>query len=59
LGCPGDFNHDGYINVTDLLILLSEYGCTSSCGEPDMSGDNLVGTADLLMFLSYYGTVCP
>jgi hypothetical protein len=59
LGCIGDFNDDGFVGITDLLILLGAYGCNSGCGEPDLSGDDIVGTADLLIFLSYYGTVCP
>jgi len=59
LGCIGDFNDDGTVGITDLLILLSAYGCSSNCGEPDLSSDGLVGTADLLIFLSVYGTDCP
>jgi hypothetical protein len=40
--CPGDYNEDGIINVTDLLILLSQ--------EP--------GTGELTGLLQNYGIPC-
>jgi hypothetical protein len=56
--CLGDFNSSGQIDVSDLLIMLSQYGCTSNCSV-DMDGDDDVDTADLLIFLSVYGNLCP
>ena len=29
--CPGDINGDGGMNVADLLVILSEFGCSSGC----------------------------
>jgi hypothetical protein len=55
--CLGDFNHDGLINLPDLLLMLSEYGCLSNCGT-DLSNDGQVTIDDLLSFLSMFGNVC-
>lgn len=56
-GCPGDFNNDLSVNVADLLILLSEFGCAGTC-ITDMNGDGSVNSGDLLSFLAVYGTDC-
>jgi len=56
--CPGDFNGDLTVGISDLLSFLSGYGCTSGCAPYDLTGDDLVGASDLLVFLSYYGTTC-
>jgi len=58
LPCPGDFNGDGAINATDLLIFLGEYGCQANCGI-EMNGDGANNATDLLLFLGVYGTFCP
>jgi hypothetical protein len=55
--CPGDFNTDGFINVSDLLILLGDYGCQSNC-IADLSGDGVVNASDMLLFLGVFATVC-
>ena len=57
IDCPGDFNLDGTITVSDLLNLLAEFGCTEGC-LTDMNGDDYVSTADLLEMLSIFGTLC-
>jgi hypothetical protein len=56
--CLGDFNNDGVVTVSDLLELLSSFGCTSNCAN-DLTGDNLVTVADLLQILSVFGLDCP
>jgi hypothetical protein len=56
--CLGDYNLDGQINVSDILVLLGSYGCTGNC-PTDLSGDNEVDTADLLIFLPMFGSACP
>jgi hypothetical protein len=56
--CPGDFNDDNVVNVTDLLIFMSAYGCPSNCGIQDISGDDVVNVTDLLIFMSAYGSTC-
>jgi hypothetical protein len=55
--CVGDFNNDLVINVSDLLILLSEIGCAGPC-LTDISGDGQVNSNDLLSFLAVYGSNC-
>jgi hypothetical protein len=56
-GCIGDFNSDGEINISDLLFLLAESGCTGTCGA-DLNQNGSVGADDLLIFLSLFGTSC-
>ena len=46
-----------HIDVADLLIFLSDYGCLSGC-TADFNGDDLVNVNDLLIFLSSYGSFC-
>jgi hypothetical protein len=55
--CVGDLNSDGVINVSDLLLLLSEIGCQANCLY-DITEDGVVNTSDQLLFLSMYGTNC-
>ncbi|WP_306643637.1 reprolysin-like metallopeptidase [Sanyastnella coralliicola] len=55
--CAGDFNNDGQINVSDLLILLGDYGCSVNC-MADMNGDGVVTQADGLSFFAVFGTAC-
>ncbi len=55
--CLGDFNDDGAINAADLVVLLSEYACTSEC-TTDITGDGIVDINDVLLFLTLFGTVC-
>ena len=48
---PGDLTGDGVVNTSDLLTLLSEFGC-GGCVNSDLNGDGLVNMADLLELLS-------
>lgn len=52
--CPGDFDHDGDVDTSDLLHLLGCWG--SACG--DIDGDGDTDTADLLALLGAWGD-CP
>ncbi len=54
-GCiyPGDLNGDGLIDSGDLLNLLANFECNSSCGYSDLNSDGVVNTADLIQFLSF------
>ncbi len=54
---PADLDCDGAVGVSDLLVLLGNWG---DCEEPpecqgDLNGDQSVGTADLLILLSEWG----
>ncbi|MEO0403344.1 MAG: hypothetical protein AAF193_00585, partial [Bacteroidota bacterium] len=55
--CPGDFDSDGIVNISDLQIFLAQYGCLQNC-TVDLDNDGLIGFADLADFLTYYGTSC-
>jgi hypothetical protein len=55
--CPADFNNDGLVGATDVLAVLSEYGCTSNCSK-DMTGDGAVSANDILSVLALYGSTC-
>ncbi len=58
IGCPGDFDANGSINTTDLLILLGGFGDVFNC-DLDLTGDFAVNTSDLLIFLGNFSVVCP
>lgn len=53
---PGDLNGDGSVNVSDMLLLLSQWGnCPneSSWGcSADLNGDGVVDVSDLLLLLA-------
>lgn len=55
--CPGDINGNGVIEVGDVLLVLSEFGCTSLC-EADVDGDGQVTVSDLLALLSIFAQPC-
>lgn len=56
--CTGDFNCDGIVGVADMILFISQYGCTSSC-YADLTSDGVVGAADLIAFTDLFGQVCP
>ncbi|MGF1565288.1 MAG: FG-GAP-like repeat-containing protein [Flavobacteriales bacterium] len=55
--CPGDFDNDGLVSTSDLLLLLANFGCQNDC-EADLDGDGSVATGDLLIFLANFGVTC-
>lgn len=55
--CLADFNGDLNVNTEDLLILLTGFGCASSCPQ-DLTGDDAVNTSDMLNFLTQFGNTC-
>ena len=55
--CPTDLNGGGAVEVGDVLIFLTDYGCLSGC-TADFDGNDAVNTADLLIFLTTYGDFC-
>ena len=58
--CPMDLNPDGYIDVADLLMFLTDFGCApQSVCFGDFTGDGYTNTADMLAFLTAFGGDCP
>ena len=56
--CPGDFNTDNLVSVTDLLAQLAAWGaCPAPC-PPDMVTNGTVNVTDLLALLAAWGP-CP
>jgi hypothetical protein len=54
---PGDLNGDGVVNVSDLLILLGQWGSCADVNNcpADLNGDGVVNVSDLLILLSNWG----
>ncbi len=51
----GDLNDDGFVNGSDLIILLGAWGrCPGDC-PADLDGDGVVGTGDLILLLGNWG----
>jgi hypothetical protein len=60
--CAADFDHDGDVNDTDMMLFMAEYGraiCSNSCdGDFDSDGD--VDGVDFTLIGKSYGTSgCP
>lgn len=57
IGVIGDLNGDSVVDVSDLLILLGQWGpCPRSSDCPaDLNGDGAVDVSDLLILLSNWG----
>ena len=45
---------DGLVNVMDLLMVISDWGCTGNC-EADITGDGTVSVGDLLEVIAWWG----
>ncbi len=56
--CPGDFDRDADIDLSDLGILLSDYGCTEGPCAGDADGSGSTNLSDLGIVLSGYGLPC-
>lgn len=56
--CIGDLNGDLSINLTDLAILLANFGGPGSAAQGDLNGDSEVELVDLAILLARFGSVC-
>ena len=56
-GCPADLDGDGQVTVSDVLVLLGDFGCASSCNA-DLSGNDITSVDDILMMLAAFGEPC-
>lgn len=60
--CPGDFDEDGEVGLSDLSYILSILGKQE--GEPgydpdaDFNSNDEIDNGDVTIFQGYYGTVC-
>ena len=53
---PGDIDGNGVVGVSDLLILLAQWGeCSSENCPADIDGDGSVNVQDLLVLLANWG----
>ena len=52
---PGDLNADNKVDITDMSILLSNYGTSNSAA--DINGDGSVNVLDMSILLSNYGRI--
>lgn len=58
--CEGDVDGDGDIDLTDLAILLTNFGAPSGADreDGDLDGDTDVDLTDLAILLTHFGTSC-
>ncbi|MFN0137503.1 MAG: immunoglobulin domain-containing protein [Phycisphaerae bacterium] len=59
--CVGDIDGDGAIGLTDLAILLTNFGTTGGAtpAQGDLDDDTDVDLTDLATLLTPFGSVCP
>ena len=55
--CPGDATGDGYIDVDDVLYVISAWDTPDQ--DADFDNDGLVDADDVLILLSHFGETCP
>lgn len=58
--CPGDLTGEGIVDISDLGILLSNFGMSENATlmDGDLTGDGLIDVADLAAFLPNFGNNC-
>jgi hypothetical protein len=56
--CAADLDGDGIVAVSDVLLILGEYGCLSGCTY-DVDGTPGIGVPDMLAVLAAFGAICP
>ena len=52
--CLGDVNNDGYVNVSDVLAVVGDWGQADS--PADVNSDGIVNVSDLLTVMDGWGT---
>ena len=59
--CTGDLDGDLQVGLSDLAILLANFGTPSGAllEDGDLDGDGDVDLSDLANMLSAFGTICP
>jgi len=51
--CPADINGDVIVNVSDLLVVIDQWGLTDS--PADVNDDGIVDVSDLLIVVGNWG----
>ena len=59
LACRADLSGDGRVDLADLGILLTDFGCNGGGCAGDIDGDGDTDLADLGLLLSAFGEFCP
>ena len=54
--CAGDANRDGVVDVSDLLIVINNWGSLDPCSPGDLDQDGSTDVSDLQQVLSAWGT---
>jgi hypothetical protein len=57
--CPGDIDGNGIVEIRDIVILLSQWGCPFEPCSADIDGDGDVALSDLALLLSNFSEYCP
>ena len=53
-----DLSGNGLVEVTDILLLLGDFGCTGGGCSADVNGDGSTSVADVLLLLGAFGEGC-
>ena len=52
-------NGNGAVDVSDVLLVLSDFGCANDCNDAtDTDGDGTITVSDVLALLSAFGQNC-
>jgi hypothetical protein len=54
--CASDLDADGRVDITDFLVLMSNWGCSGANCLGDTDGDGVVGVGDFLVLLDAWGS---
>lgn len=54
----GDLNHDGIADLSDLALLLSDYGCNTGSCVGDFNRDGQTDISDVALLLAGFGIPC-
>lgn len=57
--CPADITGDGQIDMSDLALLISDFGCPGPDCAADIDGDGDSDLTDLSELLAQFGLPCP
>jgi len=56
--CPWDIDGDGIVAVSDIIVILQNFGLFYDCSPMDFDQDGVIGVSDLLDAISVFGLSC-